>query len=63
MFINELDFAVEEQKVLTGDNQEFISDTPLDDTFKQIHINNKLYYYSENYRPKEKSSKVEKKKN
>ena len=63
MFINELDFAIEDKKALTGDKQSFFSDTPLDATFEQVHINGKLYYYSEDYQPKEEKLKVEKRKN
>ena len=62
MFINELDFAIEDKKVLTGDKQAFFSDKPLDNTFEQVHIDNKIYYYSENYQPKEEPLKIEKRK-
>ena len=63
MFINELDFTIEDKKVLTGNNKAFFSDKPLDGTFKQIHINGKLYYYSEDYQPKEEPLKAAKVKN
>lgn len=58
MFIDELNFAAEKKEMFTGDKKECISDKPLDDSFKEIHINNKIYYFSDDYKPKSKQNKL-----